>query len=214
MGGDWRGWWLAPTGRRRRGTWGPPASRAWRRGAGGGFPGDGGMGNFPGQSTQGLWTFDDCNSFRTDLQDSSGFGHTAFRSVSTACVPGEINQGVGIDEDDDLVFVPDQPDFTFSNGVTVAAWVKPTKLGGVRTIFRKRESGTSTFVLLANGKTYQFVIRLANGRAAAVSAPATLDKFTHVAATYDGSDLRLYLNGVQVAHARVTAGSATASARC
>ncbi len=174
------------------------------RGTGGFFPGDGGMGNFPGQSTQGLWKFDDCTMFRTDLQDSTGFGHTAFRSVSTACVPGEINQGVGIDQDDDLVYVPDQPDFTFENGVTVAAWVNPTKLNGIRTIFRKRESGSSTFVLLTNGKTYQFVVKLASGRAAAVSAPAPQGKFTHVAATYDGSDLRLYFNGVQVTHARVS----------
>jgi hypothetical protein len=169
-----------------------------------GRPGDGGMAGFPGGSTQGQWTFDDCNSSRTELRDSSSFGHTAFRSVSVACVTGELSQGVGINEDDDLVYVPDQPDFTFANGVTAAAWVKPTKLGGVRTIFRKRESGTSTFVLLTNGKTYQFVIRLANGRAAAVSAPASLNTFTHVAATYDGSDLRLYLNGVLATHSRVT----------
>jgi len=173
-------------------------------GVGGGFFGDGGFGGFGGnQSTQGLWTFDDCNSSRTDLQDSSFTGHTAFRSVSVACVPGVINQGVAIKQDDDLVYVPDQPDFTFANGVTVAAWVNPTKLNGVRTIFRKRESGTSTFVLLSNGKNYQFVIRLANGRAAAVSAPAPINKFTHVAATYDGSDLRLYLNGTLATHARV-----------
>ena len=58
---------------------------------------------------------------------------------------------------------------------TVAAWVKPTRLGGVRTIFRKRERGTSTFVLLTNGKDSQFVIRLASGRAAEVRASATLD---------------------------------------
>jgi len=179
-------------------------------GVGGFFPGDGGFGGFGGfggggtPSTEGLWTFDDCNTFRTDLQDNSGFGHTAFRSVSVACVPGMINQGVAINQDDEFVYVPDQPDFVFSTGVTVAAWVNPTKLNGVRTIFRKRESGTSTFVLLTNGKTYQFVIRLANGRAASVSAPAQLNKFTHVAGTYDGSELRLYFNGVQVSHARVS----------
>jgi hypothetical protein len=173
-------------------------------GTGGRFVGDGGFAGAGGQSTQGLWTFDDCNPARTDLGDSSFSNHTAFRSVSTACTAGVINQGIDIDENDDLVYVPDQPDFTFENGVTVAAWVKPDKLGGVRTIFRKRESGTSTFVLLSNGRNYQFVIRLASGRAAAISAPAVQGQFTHVAATYDGSDLRLYLNGALAAHARVS----------
>ena len=179
----------------------------------GGFGGPGGFGGFAGgmggggngpfpQSAQGLWTFDDCNPVRTELSDSSFFTHTAFRSVSTACVPGIINQGVAIDETDDYVYVPDQPSFTFDSGVTVAAWVNPTKLGGVRTLFRKREGGTSTFVLLANGKDYQMVVRLASGRAVAVSAHATLNAWTHVAATYDGSDLNLYLNGVLAAHTR------------
>jgi hypothetical protein len=170
----------------------------------GGFAGpDGGVGGpFP-QSAQGLWQFDDCNPFRTDLSDSSFSGHTAFRSVSAACTSGIQAQGIAIEHAEDLVYLPDQPGFTFDEGVTVAAWVKPTKLGGVRTIFRKREAGTSTFVLLQNGKDYQFVIRLANGRAAEVSARATVDTFTHVAATYDGRALLLYLNGKLVARTRV-----------
>jgi Concanavalin A-like lectin/glucanases superfamily len=169
----------------------------------GGFGDDGGIRQpFP-QFVQGLWQFDDCNSFRTDLNDSSFNFHPAFRSVSAACTTGIQAQGIAIDEADDLVYVPDQPSFTFDSGVTVAAWVNPTRLGGVRTIFRKRENGTSTFVLLQNGKDYQFVIRLTNGRAAEVRARATLDTFTHVAATYDGNDLRLYLNGSLAAHTRV-----------
>jgi Concanavalin A-like lectin/glucanases superfamily len=174
-----------------------------------GFGGDmggggaGPIGPFP-QSGQGLWQFDDCSAARTDLGDSSFNGHTAFRAVSAACATGVQGQGISIDQADDLVYVPDQPTFTFENGVTAAAWVKPTRLGGVRTILRKREDGTSTFVLLANDKTYQFVIHLANGRAADVSAKATPNVFTHVAGTYDGHDLRLYLNGKLAAHTKVT----------
>jgi hypothetical protein len=176
-----------------------------------GGTGMGGQGGLFPQEAQGLWQLDDCNSFRTELQDSTFNGHTAFRAVSVACVTGIAGQGIGIDEADDLVYVPDQPNFTFENGVTVAAWVNPTRLGGVRTIFRKREEGTSTFVLLSNGRDYQFVVRLTNGRAAAVSARATAGSFTHVAGTYDGHDLRLYLNGVLAAHSRV-AGTLTSGA--
>jgi hypothetical protein len=182
-------------------------------GAGGGFGFGGNGGGVFVDSTQGLWTFDDCNAQRTELGDNSFNNHTAFRSVSVACVGGAggpvtrpnfpPDLGVGINEADDLVYVPDQPNFTFQNGVTVAAWVKPDKLGGVRTIFRKRESGTSTFVLLSNGRDYEFVIRLANGRAASVSARAPLGVFTHVAGTYDGIDLRLYLNGALADHTHV-----------
>ena len=175
------------------------------KGVGGGSF-DGGMGGTGGlfpQEAQGLWQFDDCNPERTELSDSNFQGHTAFRSVSTACVPGIQNQAIRVDQTSDYVYVPDQPNFTFDNGVTAAAWVNPTTLGGVRTIFRKREGGTSTFVLLTNGNEYQFVVRLANGRAAAVNARARLNVWTHVAGTYDGRDLRLYINGALAAHSRV-----------
>jgi len=158
--------------------------------------------NFPAEA-QGFWRFDDCNMDRTELGDSSFFGHTAFRSVTAFCRPGVLNSGVGFDEDDDIVIVPDQPNFVFSEGFTVAAWVKPTDLGGVRTIFRKRMDGTSTFVLAENGQNFQIVINLANGKAADVQAKATLDKFTHVAATFDGIFLKLYLDGVEAASKRV-----------
>jgi len=179
--------------------------------SGGVFGGSGGsgMGGGPGQprsfprQAQGFWRFDDCNMGRTELGDSALSNHTAFRSVTAFCRPGVFNSGVGFDEDDDLVIVPDQPNFVFSEGFTVAAWVKPVALGGVRTIFRKRQEGTSTFVLAENGNNFQVVISLANGKAADVQAPATLDKFTHVAATYDGIFLKLYVNGVEAASKRV-----------
>jgi hypothetical protein len=157
---------------------------------------------FP-RGAQGFWRFDDCNMGRTELRDGTFSGHTAFRSVTAFCRPGLSNTGIGFDEDDDMVIVPDQPNFVFSEGFTVAAWVKPVALGGVRTIFRKRQDGTSTFVLVENGENFQIVVSLANGMAADVQAPATLDKFTHVAATYDGVFLKLYLDGVEVASKRV-----------
>ena len=159
--------------------------------------------NFPGDA-QGFWRFDDCNMDRTELFDNSFSGsHTAYRSVPAFCRPGILNTGIGFDEDDDVVVVPDQPNFVFSEGFTIAAWVKPVELGGVRTIFRKREEGTSTFVLVENGQNFQIVISLANGKAADVQAKATLDKFTHVAATFDGIFLKLYLDGQEAASKRV-----------
>jgi hypothetical protein len=182
---------------------GPGMGFAGMPGMGGSGPDGGVTRNFPAEA-QALWRFDDCNMGRTELGDSSfAGGHTAFRSVTAFCRPGVFSSGIGFDENDDVVIVPDQPHFVFSEGFTVAAWVKPVALGGVRTIFRKRQEGTSTFVLVENGQSFQIVINLANGRAAEVQARATLDKFTHVAATYDGIFLKLYLDGVEAASRRV-----------
>ncbi len=202
---------MAGAGGRGPGPAGTTGSAGAGMGSGaGGAIGSGGTGmeplptrNVPGEA-QGFWRFDDCNMDRTELFDNSFFGgHTAYRSVTAFCRPGVLNTGIGFDEDDDLVLVPDQPNFVFSEGFTVAAWVKPLALGGVRTIFRKRQEGTSTFVLVENGQNFQIVISLANGKAADVQAKATLDKFTHVAATYDGIFLKLYLDGKEAASKRV-----------
>src|SRR5262249_17733721 len=146
-------------------------------------------------------SFDDCNPFRTQLADSSPSGNTAYRSVGVACAPGVSGLAVAIAAKEDLVYVPDQPSFTFEQGVTVAAWVSPTQLGGTRTIFRKRDKGTSSFALLLDARKFRFVISLGNDVAASLTAPrpATANQLQHVAATYDGTTMLLYVDGAQVA---------------
>src|SRR5262249_5170072 len=99
---------------------------------------------------------------------------------------------------------PDQPDFTFDRGVTVAAWVNPDRIDGTRTILRKRLTETSSFVLLLNGGKFQFVVLLKSGRAISVSSKATANAWTHVAATYDHYTLTLYVNGTQAAKVSAT----------
>jgi hypothetical protein len=166
-------------------------------GKGGGFVGDGGP-IFELRPT-GRWDFESCNPSRTEIFDSSPNGHTAFRSVSVDCAEGVEGQGLAFDAEQDIAYVPDQPDFTFDRGVTVAAWVNPDRVDGTRTILRKRLTETSSFVLLVNGGKFQVVALLKSGRAISVSSKATANAWTHVAATYDNYTLKLYLNGKQAA---------------
>jgi hypothetical protein len=176
---------------------------------GSGFPGGTGGRGFPGggggceRTPIGFWSFDDCNSSRTDLFDSSFEGHTAFRSIDVACAPGIKGQAVSLSGAEDLVYVPDQPAYVFDRGVTVAGWFNPTSTRGVNSLVRKRDTLTSSFALLVNRGSYQFIIRLPGARNTdrfvGIEAPATAGVWTHVAATYDGTDLRLYLNGALAA---------------
>jgi hypothetical protein len=123
----------------------------------------------PGTNPTGVWDFDDCNSFRTNLNDSFSI-NTAFRSVGVACTTGVDNTpAVAIAVKEDIVYVPDQPDFTFGSGVTVAGWFKPNATGGVRTLFRKRDKDTSSFALLLNSGRFEFVIGLGAGVALSVT---------------------------------------------
>jgi hypothetical protein len=151
-----------------------------------------------------FWRLDDCNSWSTQLSDSaySAISHPAFRAVSAACVPGASGQAVQLSNKEDVVYAPDQPDFNFDNGLTVAAFITPDRVKGTQSIVRKRFDGTSSFLLAIDDKKLSFVLRLDSGRLAGVSAPIEAGRTTHVAASYDGSELRLYLDGVLEARTR------------
>ncbi|HEY0714305.1 MAG TPA: LamG domain-containing protein, partial [Polyangia bacterium] len=147
----------------------------------------------------GMWNFDGCNEARSELSDDSFNGFAAFKSVRATCVAGVEGRGVALPNPNDIVYVPDQRTFAFDNGVTVAGWFKPTDVTGVRTLFRKRDGLTSALALMIVQKHFVFVVGRDRALPAAVVAPAKADVFTHVAATYDGTTLRLYLNGEEVA---------------
>lgn len=170
----------------------------------GGFFGDGGLP--PPFGPFGQWPFDDCSPFRTNLFDQGPNGNTAFRSIGVTCAGGVAGQAVSLAAKEDIVYVPDQPNFTFENGITVAGWFNPTSTSQVRTLFRKRDRGTSSFAMVLNGGRFQFVINLGGGRAASVVAPkkAKVGIFQHVAGTYDGAMLKLYVDGAEVASLNVS----------
>jgi Concanavalin A-like lectin/glucanases superfamily len=154
-----------------------------------------------------FWTLDDCNAQSTELADSAYTGqtsHPAFRAVSAACAPGVSGQGVRLSGKEDVVYAPDQPDFSFEQGLTVAAFIQPDRLRGTQSILRKRFDASSSFVLALENRQLSFVVRLDNGRLAGVSAPIEAGRFSHVAATYDGKQVRLYVDGVLAAKARAS----------
>lgn len=157
----------------------------------------------PSVNPLGVWDFDDCTSSRTNLRDTTFNDNTAFRSVGVNCGPGiESSQAVEIAAPEDIIYVPDQPAFTFENGVTVAGWFKPNATGGTKTLFRKRDKGTSSFALLLDAGKFEFVVNIGNDIAINVMSPkkAKTGVFQHVAATYDGATVRLYVDGLEVNH--------------
>jgi endoglucanase len=148
-----------------------------------------------------FWTMDDCNTNQTLLLDFAGASiiHPAFRAVSVACVAGASLQGVKLAGKDDIVYAPDQPDFVFDQGLTIAGWIKPNSLSGTQSIARKRFDGNSSFTLAIDDRKLNFVVRLTNGKLVGVAAPIKADRMTHVAATYDGQRVRLYIDGALAA---------------
>jgi hypothetical protein len=81
----------------------------------------------------------------------------------------------------------------FGRGVTVMGWIAPTTASGFRTI-AGREYLTSFMLGLTNNNYLRFIPRGGEAVDGVTSIP--VDRWTHVAATYDGERTVLYINGV------------------
>jgi hypothetical protein len=76
------------------------------------------------------------------------------------------------------------------------AWVNPSALGGVwRDLIYK---GNVNYYLEVDSTSGKPATRTTSGAALFGTGALTINTWTHLAGTYDGVTLRLYVNGVQV----------------
>ncbi|MDE1966982.1 MAG: LamG domain-containing protein [Patescibacteria group bacterium] len=151
----------------------------------------------------GWWTFDG-NSMKTDVADSSGHGDNGTisgMSLASAVTIGKIGQALSLSGSSAYVNVSPFP--SAAHPLSVSAWVYPTSLssgsfgGGVGgTIIDENEGGgTAGWIFgIRNNNTLWFWPSGGNDKFSSGTVP--LDKWTYVTATYDGTDIRFYLNGV------------------
>jgi hypothetical protein len=97
--------------------------------------------------------------------------------------------------------------------MTLEAWVDPTTLGAVwRTVILKERPSDLVWGLYANSGSSKPEADTASPTDQLVNGVSTLplNAWSHLAATYDGANLRLWVNGVQVSSKAVT-GTLTTS---
>jgi hypothetical protein len=147
------------------------------------------------------------------VADVSGHGHTGTISGATATGDGRYGGALAFDGVDDWVTVADDDGLDVTGAVTIEAWVKPRVLGASwRTVVLKEQPRHMVYALYAHsasrgpsGHVYSSGDRYAR---ASTLLPAS--SWTHLAVTYDGSMVRLYRNGSQIA-ARTSAGQIAVS---
>jgi Concanavalin A-like lectin/glucanases superfamily len=140
------------------------------------------------------WTFNDCNGV-----DATGRGHdaTLLGIPPDACVPGPKKQGLAFpfNGTNNTFVAPNSADFNVDTAVTYSAWINPARFSAI--IFRKQANfAEDKYLSLSNDQRIHFYLYACMSNiylSSAVTVP--LDEWTHVAATYDGSFARIYING-------------------
>ena len=138
-------------------------------------------------------------------QDSSGNSLAGTITNATRTASGKFGGALTFNGTNSWVTVNSSSLLNLTTGMTLEAWVYPTALGSAwRNILIKERTAGEVYNLYAN--TDMSIPSVYVIRAAATNTPLDargtqqlpLNTWTHLAATYDNSTLRLYVNGVQV----------------
>ena len=139
--------------------------------------------------------------FQDNSNDLSGEGHNGTLNGTAAYATDGINSKcVTLDGNSDYVETADTATLDVTGTITLAAWVKRNSgdTTGERGIISK--GGVYNLICYDNGKA-RVEIDIGGGIRALRSdnVVVTTGTWFHVAGTYDGSDMHLYINGVEVA---------------
>ena len=140
----------------------------------------------------------------TALADVSGTGNDGTISGATWAPAGKFGSALSFNGGGNIVTVPDTASLDLATGMTEEAWVQPATLAGNwRTVlFKEGSAGGMVYDLYANGTASAnrptAEINIGGDKTVAGTAMLATGVWTHIAATYDGANLRFYVNGVLV----------------
>jgi hypothetical protein len=133
----------------------------------------------------------------TTVHDSSGKGNNGtLQGGASWTTSGKYGNALSFNGSSALVTIPNSPSLQLTSAKTLEAWVYSTRLTGIwRDVIYK---GNDNYYLEADSTSGKPAIGGTFASPLLGTAALTANTWVHLAGTYDGATLRLYLNGVQV----------------
>ena len=157
-----------------------------------------------GYTEVGIWSLDE--GAGVDIGDDSGLGHHGtFAATPTqpTWVPGRYGSALHFDHSGARVEIPDSDILDLTEAFTLAAWVKPGMQETQSILKKTRYKYDDGFELSLSGSSGVAFVRInqatnANTYKLFATTPYPFDGATwmHLAATFDGEALAIYVNGV------------------
>ena len=151
----------------------------------------------------GHWRADEGSG--TSLIDSSGSGNNATLFGSPTWVTGQVGQAISLNGTTQYATVPDDASLDITDAITIATWFKTSKTGTATQYLVKKGIISNTdgyelslassglvFARFNQSATRANVYRMDS----TTSYPLSGSAWMHAAVTYDGTTMRLYINGV------------------
>src|SRR5580765_4173653 len=150
----------------------------------------------------------------TAVGDASGSNNNGVASGTTWSTAGKFGNALVFNGISAQVTIPDAPSLRLTTAMTLEAWVFPTTAPtGWRAIVDKNVDGYYLFASTDNGNRPSIGGTWTAGNQNTFG-PSVLpvNTWTHLASTFDGSVVRLFVNGVQVASQAQAAALQTTTA--
>jgi 3-phytase len=138
------------------------------------------------------------------LIDASGQDNDASVVGNPLWIAGISGQALHISGLKKYAVVPDKASLDITEAITLAAWIIPRKNNRSQYIIKKAENEGSDgyeLSLSGDGKVFFRINQASSGNTYRLNSiadyPARQEAWMHIAATYDGSAIRIYINGVE-----------------